>query len=77
MGFQGILQGPIAGLYESQSASDGRKNQVGLAQRRQINKRHAVWKVVGQSLGDLDCQARLAHPARSGQRDELDVLPAH
>ena len=63
-------------LVHPQPLGDRAQHQPRVAQRRQVYEHGAVGQVAGYLPGHLDGQPGLAHPARSGEHQQLDVSPA-
>jgi hypothetical protein len=54
--------------------SDDGKDQVWISKRSEIDESDAIGELVRQAITRLQRQARLAHPARTGQAEQADVL---
>ena len=73
-----LAQRPAAGLPHVQRAGDGRGDEVRIARRRERLQGHeadAVLEVVEQVGRHGEGQARLAHPAGAGQRQQARLGP--
>ncbi len=68
-----LLRDALATRREDpESQSDGRRDEVGILERRKSDEDDAVGELVEQLGSHLHCEPRLARPAGAGQRDEPD-----
>jgi hypothetical protein len=67
-GLEQFQQGLRAALHESQTVSDGRDDQVGIADGCEGDNVDPIREVVHQFPSDLERQARFAHTCRAGER---------
>ena len=58
---------------DPESLCSGRKDEVGILERRKADEHNAVGEVVEKSGGGLDGEPRLACPASTGQRDQPNL----
>ena len=63
-------------LVHAELPGDRVQDVARVAQRRQVDERHAVPEVRGHPPGDLDGQPGLAHAARAGEHQQLGAAPA-
>jgi hypothetical protein len=66
-----VLSGLLAHAHD---ARDRRQSQAGIGQRRQIDEPDPIGIALRHLLGDGDGQPGLAHPTRSGQRQQANLL---
>jgi hypothetical protein len=64
-------------LPDAHGVGDGRRNEVGRRDRRQVHEGDAVGESGSHLLGDPQRQPGLARPARAGERNEADAVPPH
>jgi hypothetical protein len=67
---QRFVDGPVGLVGQAERGGDGPGDQRRRGDRRQIDEPDPVRVVARQPVGDLDREARLADPARPGQRDQ-------
>src|SRR4051812_9340918 len=65
-----IAQGATATVLDPERAGNDDADQGGTIDRRQWHEDDVVAELLGQLSRGLDGQARLANPARAGQREE-------
>jgi hypothetical protein len=68
---EGVLAGKLAHAYD---ARDRRQSQAGIGQRREIDEPDPIGIALRHLLGDGDGQPGLAHPTRSGQGQQANLL---
>src|SRR5215469_1842522 len=74
--FQELEEGLSSDLFDLECLSDGRDDELNIAQERQVDEEDAINESVAQLSGHLQTQAGLAGAARAGQCHEAHVLAA-
>jgi hypothetical protein len=64
----------VPDLPHAQRLSNDRRDEGGIGQRRQVDEGDAISELTGKAHGNLEREAGLADPARTGQGDERHVV---
>ena len=70
----GRQQRPAGRLRQAEDGHDGRQHEVRVGQRAALDEPHAVLEATEQQAGEAEAEAGLAHPTRTGQREQRRLL---